>query len=356
MSFPITPRYWLIDFLLLFSVKRPRKSLFPNQGFTLIEILTAAVLSAGLLAVFITIAVKFAILFEKLGGGEVRVESISSRALDMLEEDLGAAFIKQDQFEWVSYWDKPEFASQALGNMVNGEFVGEARAEDFQPDKSGVLIFYSQTRNRESDDSSSGDILAIAYRLAYQDPIAPEDNESRFKTFSLYRIANPPKETFEFMLNRRNQASLWINDKSEGGRNPNISPPYDINCLLSDFLVVRNVVDFRVKFFCSCLSSQNGEERFFSVPTVDNPIFRVGGDSATNEPSKYVGQLPAFVPPEIRFYPTTAEISLTILSEEGLKLMRAALDGRRDDIRNLKQLVEQHGRTFTRTVVMKTQI
>ena len=51
-------------------------------------------------------------------------------------------------------------------------------------------------------------------------------------------------------------------------------------------------------------------------------------------------------------------VSITILSDEGLKILWAVRDGNlpSDRIKSLNQLVEEHGKTFTRTVKIQRQI
>ena len=60
--------------------------------------------------------------------------------------------------------------------------------------------FFSKTLNRSG--TQKGDVQAIGYRLAYLDAISPEDDESAFKTFNLYRIVNSPSRTLD-MLNKQ---------------------------------------------------------------------------------------------------------------------------------------------------------
>jgi prepilin-type N-terminal cleavage/methylation domain-containing protein len=338
-----------------------------SRGFTLIEILTAAVLSGMLLGVFMLITVKFVGLFDRLRGGDARIEDIATRALDMIEDDLSASHIdsKFYQYECLAYWDHPSHAISELGTIKNSGYNSDI-TESFTPEKSGLLLFFSKTLNRTG--VQKGDVQALAYRLAYQDPIAYMDSNSDYKTFNLYRIANSPGRTLD-MINQRDLASLW---KGGGGQPSVVSPavsdrPYFINDLDPEFLVARNVVDFRVTFLCSCIVTEdNDEERFFPLPprpSNSSPLpanfakLRIGGNRATNETSFYTGLLPSLVPQDIRVYPSAAEVSLTILSDEGMKRMRALERTDRNNSKSsLNRFVEEHGRTYTRTVKIQPKI
>jgi len=338
-----------------------------SRGFTLIEILTAAVLSGMLLGVFMLITVKFVGLFDRLRGGEARIEDIATRALDMIEDDLSASHIdsKFYQYECLAYWDHPLHATSELGAIKNSGYNSDI-PESFTPAKSGLLLFFSKTLNRTG--VQKGDVQALAYRLAYQDPIAYMDSRSDYKTFNLYRIANSPGSTLD-MINQRDLASLW---KGGGGQPSVVSPavsdrPYFINDLEPEFMVARNVVDFRVTFLCSCIVTEdNDEERFFSLPPrpgnssllpANFAKLRIGGNRATNETSFYTGLLPALVPKDIRVYPSAAEVSLTILSDEGMKRMRALERTNPNNRKStLNRFVEKYGRTYTRTVKIQPKI
>jgi prepilin-type N-terminal cleavage/methylation domain-containing protein len=337
-----------------------------SRGFTLIEILTAAVLSGMLLGVFMLITVKFVGLFDRLRGGETRIEGVASRVLDMIEDDLSASHIdsKFYQYECLAYWDHPDHADSELGT-INYSGLHSTLHDSYTPKKSGILLFFSNTLNRTG--VQKGDVQALAYRLAYKDPIAYMDDKSDYKTFNLYRIANSPEKTLS-MINQRDLAAEW-----KGIGSKPVAPgagadrTYLINNLEPEFLVARNVVDFRVTFLCSCIvPDDDDEERFFSLPPRQNgssPIpanfakFRIGGDRATNETSFYTGLLPSLVPQDVRVYPSSAEVSLTILSDEGLKRLRAMERSDNDgNTASLNRFVEVHGRTFTRTVKIQPKI
>ncbi len=337
------------------SLRRSKR----QQGFTLIEILTTAVLSAMLLALFMALTVKFVGVFDRLRGGETRIEDIANRALDMIEDDLSAAHIDSNfyQYECLAYWDHPNYAQQTLGNLMDSGFDSQF-AQALQPEKSGILLFFSKTLNRTG--VQKGDVQAIAYRLGYLDAIAPQNDESSYKTFNLYRIVNSPSRTLD-MLNPKDLTTHWKGgDQANTG---NSAPSYRINDLETDFLVARNVVDFRITFMCSCIvPDDNDEERFFPLPpndgsaTPQTSLLRIGGNFATNETTNY--NLPAIIPRNVRVYPSAAEVSITLLSEAGLKILWAARDGNLPPgrVKSLNQLVEEHGQTFTRTVKIQRQI
>ena len=336
-----------------------------SRGFTLIEILTAAVLSGMLLGVFMLITVKFVGLFDQLRAGEARIEDIANRVLDMIEDDLSASHIdsKFYQYECLAYWDHPDHATSELGT-IKYTGIDSTLPDSYTPEKSGILLFFSKTLNRTG--SQKGDVQALGYRLGYKDPIAHMDDNSDYKTFNLYRIANSPEKTLD-MINKRDLASLWKGGGDQASAVPNNASTRFINDLDPEFLLARNVVDFRVTFICSCfVVDDNDEERFFPLPprpssssalSAEFAKLRIGGNQATNDTSSYLGLLPSLIPQNVRVYPSAAEVSLTILSDEGMKQMIALEQPNRDKSKSsLNRFVEEHGRTFTRTVKIQPKI
>ena len=210
-----------------------------------------------------------------------------------------------------------------------------------------------------------GDVEAVGYRLAYEDAISQND-DSNFKTFNLYRIANSPKVTSRILSPQSSKSDIAVHWKGQGSLDQldnNEVKSYAINDYSSKFLIARNVVDFRVSFTCSCfIPNDFDEERFFTLPPIDdltnpqNTFLRVGGDYGTNDTSSY--SLPSIIPRDVRVYPTAIEVSITLLSEAGMKVFRGVNDGNlpKDRAENLGQLIEEHGLSFTRMVKLHRQI
>ena len=353
------------------SPKKPRCS----PGFTLVEVVTAALLGAMLLAIFLTFAFRFTKVFQELGGAEVKISSEANRVLDVIEGDLASSLMRQDIYEWMSYWNDFSEAQSGLGGL---EKTGPSQGQNlatFELDRvhetgqdrpmTGVLLCITRAPDLSEEEKTGGDVISVAWRLAYLDPAIPEDPLSPGATYCLYRIVNSPDTTYEDFLAQEDLAQAWSGNRSSGGERFNVSPPYDINTMFPEFLQLRNVVEFNIKFYAHYLpgkssagpvSTSLARETSYhrmnpSMSGNKKNWIRIGGSSATNNTG------PSDMAKLAHLFPVTAIVRLTVLSDEGVKYFRAAaIEGKRPGMKDLDQLIEQHGHTFQRTIVLPRPI
>lgn len=328
-----------------------------SKGFTLVEVVTAALLGAMLLAIFLTFAFRFTQVFKELGGAQVKIASEANRVLDVIEGDLASSIMRQDPYEWMSYWADFNSAQSAFGSLEKTAPPLGDRLTDFELDKTGVLLCITQAPKLSEEEKDQGDVLSVAWRLAYLDPAIPEAPHSAGATYCLYRITNLPGVTFENFLTKENLADPWSGNKSSSGVNFSADPPYDINTLYPEFLQLHNVVEFSIQFHCPYLpdnSSSGLTNSTFVQETKYHKLLapvRIGGAQATND------QGPADLARLSSLFPVTAIVRLTVLSDEGVKYFKAAaIEDKRPNMENLEQLIEQHGHTYQRTVVLPRPI
>ena len=339
-----------------------------SKGFTLVEVLTAALLGTMLLSIFLVFAFRFTKVFEELGGSEIKLSTEANRVLDVIEGDLSSVIMRKDSFEWLAYWN--DITQSGPLGAVKKALPGTGKnLGKFPIENSGVLLCLSRSPSLSEDEKEDGDVAAVAWRVAYLDPAIPEldrDPDDANKpppgaTFCLYRILNPPGTTFDEFLAKEDFVSEWQGDTSNGGASA-AAPPYDANCLRPDFLQLRNVVDFSIRFFVSYLPKRDptagpsaNKPRDTLYHELSSPI-RIGGKEATNIKSSTNKGLPNEVPDFAHLFPVTAVVRIKVISDEGIKVMRAALEGKHPAMKDMEQLVEQYGYTFQRTVMMPTPI
>ena len=336
-----------------------------SPGFTLVEVVTAAMLGTLLLAIFLTFSFRFTQVFKELNGAEIKISTDANHILDRIEKDLGSVIFQRDHFEWLAYWEHPDDAQGALGNIDKKAINQGQNIVNFQLEKSGVLLCISRSPLLNEEDKEDGDVISVAYRVAYHDPVVPEDPNSPGSTFCLYRIPNPPGVTYDEFLVQRDLAEPWKGNKTTGGTNFAAEPPYDINSILPEFLQIQNVAEFSIEFHCSYLpdlSDSNSRDRpfrnpkYFKIPYRNDPFVRFGGENATNESFNGQSDFPDDFPDKSRAFPITAIVRLTLISDEGMKLFRAAQQGKRPELKDLQQLIEQHGHSFQRTILLPQPI
>jgi hypothetical protein len=342
-----------------------RKTRYCSGGFTLVEVVTAALVGSLLLAIFLMFSFRFTQVFKELNGAEIKISTDANHVLDRIEEDLGSAIFQKDRFEWLAYWNHPDDAQSALGTFEKKNITQGQRIAEFQLKKSGVLLCISRSPHLSEVEKEDGDVISVAYRIAYHDPVVPEDPQSPGSTFCLYRIPNPPSVTYDNYLIQRNLTEPWKGNKTSGGTSFAADPPYDINSILPEFLQIQNVAEFSIEFHCSYLpkipdTNTNNRNfrnpKYFRIPYQSDTFIRIGGESATNENAGSGGNFPSDLPELARVYPTTAIVRLTLLDDEGMKMFRAAREGKRPDIKDLEQLIELYGHRFQRTILLPQPI
>lgn len=122
-----------------------------SRGFTLVEVVTAALLGSLLLAIFLTFAFRFTQVYNELQGAELKMSAEANSVLDKIEEDLGSVIFQKDDYEWLSYWDHPSDA-QTLQPLMNTNVTVGNRVNDFEPDKSGTLLCITRSPQLEEEE------------------------------------------------------------------------------------------------------------------------------------------------------------------------------------------------------------
>ena len=97
----------------------------------------------------------------------------------------------------------------------------------------------------------------------------------------------------------------------------------------------------------SCFIPNDFDEERFYIASIDdltnpqNTFLRVGGDYGTNDTSSY--SLPSIIPRDVRVYPTAIEVSITLLSEAGMKVFEVLMTVNlpKERAENLGQLIEK---------------
>lgn len=216
---------------------------------------------------------------------------------DFLTTDLSSAVLRPDRGEWL----------QVLPERIGVE-GGAAN--------SVWLMLFTPAQDRER--SGAGDLCAVAYRLAVQDPLVSGGDQP---IFALYRAMVAPLETFREAIGSADLATdFW-------------QPRDDAQPLARmENLVAANVVDFRVRFWLR------------TAP--DEPPQRVGADQLVRVSDRVIAGSDGT---EYRSI-DSVELSLTVLRTEGVNRLRQAEDGSRDAF---DRIVREFGETFEARVPLR---
>ncbi len=169
-------------------MKNPRKLLI-GKGFTLMELMVAMGIALLIMTMLVGIT-NVAMGAWQRSRAEVRASRQAKAILDVMAKDFESLVQRNgNSFEWL-------FAEteQVLPGPESQKSTNAAQ-----------LIFFSAAADRYqggvgSANDKGGDVCAVSYKLAYQDPLSAEDNAE--SSFVFYRQLVDPKPTFDTFLGK----------------------------------------------------------------------------------------------------------------------------------------------------------
>jgi len=255
--------------------------------------------------------------------GKLSANAEARIAMELLTQDLETAVFRNNGLRWLE-------AQTKNINSVAG----------YQPQTIDLLLF-APALDRPKQDSANneipGDICAIEYELVYQDPVSGDAGDAEDRIFALHRRVIDPATTFNELLGEGNQESFakW---KGRSDFPTSVALTYEKTSDPENYLS-GNVANFRVKFY---VIDDTGDE--VEVTTGGDGVL-FGGTNANVGASAPDDEFP---------YPLSyAEITLTILSDEGMEILRNMELGRGGtgyDANAGDDVVREHGEVFTRRV------
>lgn len=291
-----------------------------QSAFTLIEIMVATVVMIVLTGLVIQITSEVLKVWNR-SSGKLSANAEARIAMDLLTQDMETAVFRNSGLRWLEAETK-EIASVA----------------GYQPQTINLLLF-SPALDRPLKDKDNkvipGDICAVQYELVYQNPVSGGSSRAEDNMFALHRRVIDPSTTFNQIMGEGNQETFTSWDDA-------IVTPVVTTLSLDPYpapedpqnYIAGHVANFTVDFY---VIDNNGDEVI-----VPSPI-KFGGTAPTVGSSA----------PSLAFPLAYAEISLTILSDEGTKLLQN-LDANRGgtgfDFGDGEGIVRQHGEVFTRRV------
>ena len=288
------------------------------NGFTLIEIMVATIIMVILAGLLIQITSQV-LDFWSRSTGKLSSGSEATMAIEIIANDLESSVFRNDGQEWFRaenvYLDKP-FNSGTV-----------------------ALRFFTVIKNKMLNSDGSvipGDISAVAYNLEYANPI--DGTSEGQKNFVLYRLQVDPLSTYNNLLGLESRLSLPDKDSTSWGKDNPIKGVNGENYLAS------NIIDFSIKFYVEDDGNRNTTTEYFEK-SPNNPRYSLiyGGKNATVGPQAKVAHYKKPL--------SHADIKLTILSDEGVEMMRNI----EKNAKTPEEVILQHGEVYIRRVSFKTK-
>lgn len=287
------------------KIKTSRRS-----AFTLIEIMVAAVITIIMIGLVVQITSEVLKIWNR-SAGKLSANAEARIAMELLTTDLETALLVNNDQQWMRVE-----AEDDVGSPIVGQTVG--------------LKLFAPALDRAEEP---GNICAISYRLAY----APAYNNAKEDSFVLFRDLENPRATFDNLLGSGDtspQLELTGESADFWDETETINP---------DHYLAGNIVDFKIYMYGE---DDSGNEIILNDENEDgiiekNDDYFYGGVDSSDE------------------VPTSAEIFLTVVSDEGLEILALfadpAIDGQGTGFDKVEDVIRQHGEVFRRRVDFKAK-
>ena len=355
-----------------------------KRAFTLVEIMAASAIMTIIVMAVLNVATNILKTWHR-ASGELKSKFDGSVVCNILQEDFESAVFKKDGRAWLQI-DYPE-------NV--GVLSGENYLADV-PLKPPEIMFYTSTllRPRYTREQMSaaahsggnvqpvpipGSVSAVKYQLAIKSPFMKAASDSSAGAgqynafFGLYRAVIDPRSTVVEAMGdyvqgySQNSASdnfkyalsnnLWTKSCTVISEQGVEMPGQDLKgwTLAPENLLAMNVVDFRVTLGVFYKNPNAGaNEPVYKVAYIPpgTPVAvgpRIIADNAFGYGSGG-GRYPVDSSLYENGFLGFADFSITIISDEGAKEMRALMKSGSLSVEEYKRLVMLHGNTVTRRV------
>jgi len=339
-----------------------------TRGFTLIELLVAMVITTLIVTILVSVTAMALDTWNR-SRSEIRAARQGKAMIDSMARDFESLVVRKgNDFEWL-------YAAYSINGSSNDGPGGN------ESPNAADLVFFSAATDRYNGNigdpgdptatppvaskDKGGDVSTVAYQLVYQDPIDPDQNytdmsdkeKEKLQTFVLYRKIISPDVTFTDTLGKTFTADtstvLLDSAKSAALDDPNpddgITPAPEIDNP-SNF-ICENVYQFTTTFHVD-VTTANGKTVSVPVPlgngTDSTRIFKVGGSGMYLENSIKIPIIPgdSIDIAMIKAGRLTAvEISLTVLTDFGLKQMQ-----QRGNIPDIDEFIAEHSYQYSKVI------
>ena len=286
-----------------------------RQGFTLMEVLVSSALTVVILTMLFTVLIG-AMNAWQTGTNRLQGNADARMALDSIAQDLQSMVVRQTTLgqEWLYSERRPVYPGGIDRNSTQ-------------------LYFFAPSLDRQP--GQQGDIVAIQYQVAFADPLRgdPDGNvtSTQYNIFGLYKRMESTRDTFQFVLG---QEDIWVS-YWQGRTVPR-----------SRDLMIPNVVDFSIKWNVT----GNGVTGPADVILPGGEDFEVNAVRLNNA----LRAGPSMSDSDLEDFPSykleSADISLTILTQEGMRMVQTFALGPGLNTDNLNRVIREHGRVYTKRV------
>lgn len=290
-------------------------------GFTLVELIVAMAITSMLVLVIMQLTNQGIDLWKSVRQ-DVSTTTQSRTALQVISHDFESFQMVggNNKYQWLSV--KPDDKMEGLPNGLkiprSVQCVFFACAPDRNPAVSSAGSLRSNYRAaRAHNRDTQGDVNAIAYRLMFRDqvlnlPASDSDSNGAYPVFSLYRQVIPPRVAFENLMGKENLAAAYVTYEND----------VEKNYLCENILEMNLMLDIRYAD-----SEADAEKGRVTYDVVTVPIIK--SHSTGNNVAVYGDRVVAAGRTYKNARIVSANISITVITEEGMAIVNQVREGRR---------------------------
>ena len=315
-----------------------------RRGFTLVELVTAMAITAVLVFIIMELTKQSISIWKRMQDDSASV-STSTLALQTLCRDLESFQVRSGgtNFQWLyaEVDNAMQGAPKSLRIPKSARCIFFTCAQDRHP----AIGSQSSSRNSYRDIVSSnvdtqGDVSAVGYRLMFRDQVLNLPNRAGdttiFPLFSLYRQVISPRDTYDYLLGREDLNSAYKRYESSEDKN-----------FLCENIVEMSLI-FNIEYADESTSSRDGQVTYKRevVPILSSSAqsgerrFRLFSDRAIAGGSEMKNA-----------HVVSAEISMTVLTEEGVALIEQVRLNQRHAPK-LEEFFSRYTQSFARSVTL----
>lgn len=266
-----------------------------RKGFTLIELLVAMAITSIIVGVLVSIT-GIAIDTWNRSRQELRTARQAKAMVDLMANDFESLVIRSGgTAEWLA----------AVSEVPDGAATGA-------PNNAAKIVFFTAATDRYEGQigvtgtDEGGDVSCVGYLLQWKDPINSGGTE-QFPNFVLNRLLVDPKPTFEKLLGKTTDTVSLENL---------FALEYGTEFVKDNYFVCENIFQFTVVFHVETFpTSGKVENKRVSIQAGSGKQqFRIKGSGLVTVPvdaTLAAGRV------------TAVEVSLTVLTDTGINLLRS---------------------------------
>lgn len=312
-----------------------------SRGFTLVELLVAMAITTIIIGILVSVT-SLALDTWNRSRSEVRAARQGKAMIDSMARDFESMVVRKgNNFEWLYAGTVPESNKKGPQNNT------------YKSPNVADLVFFSAATDRYngnigvSGTDKGGDVSTVAYQLRYTDPIGGTDSDE-FKTFVLYRkIINPDTTFAETLGTQFTTTGTALLDKAETAASDPSITGNDIDSP-SNF-ICENVYQFTTIFNVE-VTAADGTKISVPVPLGENgsKLFKIGGNGYEMDNNITLPTGNSITVDMVKAGRlTSVEVSLTVLTDFGLKQMQ-----RRASIPDLDDFIAQNSYQYSKLILV----